>query len=353
MTRPGPPSDTRPSRPRPRARTAARHRSHRCVGLGGLLLAALCGCTPSTSVKLTVTGSPEVPLLDSMRVRVFDDQGILGSPVVFRFTHKKLPGTIVIDDAGSARDLRVLIDGLAPDASVIAQAATRVTPVPHKQLLATTELRAGTLPDRDGDGIPDPLDDCPGLPDPSQGSSRTCATDDAGAMPPRDQGGAAAWSCAASYRQGQQHWTCADGVLDRCDTNGVAQQVVCPGGACVSDPAGGDDQCDWDCAQSRYQNQQYWTCSGGNLFECDAAGRRMMIYCGNLGCKPNGSGMNDACWLPSPGWSCASSQGTDGNQYLTCSADGNVHECHAGIPVELKCANGCNVNPVNTDDTCR
>lgn len=161
-----------------------------------------------------------------------------------------------------------------------------------------------------------------------------------------------AWSCGASQYQGNQYWTCANGALNKCDSNGGPERVSCGASGCKSNSAGIDDQCNWSCSASQYQGNQYWTCANGSLNKCGANGPAVS-YCGALGCKSNPAGIDDQCYLPSPGWDCAASRGSDGNQWFTCSADGNVHKCTGTTPIELACAGGCNVNPANSDDTCK
>ncbi len=166
-------------------------------------------------------------------------------------------------------------------------------------------------------------------------------------------GNGGGWSCGNSQYNGQQYWTCSNGTLYKCDGGGHVESVACGSVGCKGNAPGTDDQCNWNCASSAANGAQWWTCHNGNLFECDGAGHPKMTYCGGLGCKSNAAGTNDQCYQPSPGWNCASSQGSDGNQYWTCSGDGNVHECSGGTPIELACPHGCNHNPANTNDTCK
>lgn len=161
------------------------------------------------------------------------------------------------------------------------------------------------------------------------------------------------WSCNNSDYRGTQYWTCSNGTLNKCDGSGKPIAVACGTAGCKSNPSGSDDVCNWDCASSALRGAQFQTCSNGNLFDCDGAGHPQMTYCGGLGCKSNPSGTNDQCYLPSTGWSCGASQGSDGKQYWTCSGDGNIHQCNGATPIELECGGGCNRNPANSDDTCK
>jgi len=66
-----------------------------------------------------------------------------------------------------AMSLRVVIaaDGAAPALSAV-QTVTR----PHQRTIVTVDLTS-SLGDRDGDGVPDGVDDCPDVPDPNQKSN--------------------------------------------------------------------------------------------------------------------------------------------------------------------------------------
>ena len=61
--------------------------------------------------------------------------------------------------------------------------------------------------------------------------------------------------------------------------------------------------------------------------------------------KANGGGSGGISW------DCNKSA-YNGNQYWTCSG-GNLYKCVGGVPQQQKCAAGCNVRPVGTDDTCK
>ena len=64
---------------------------------------------------------------------------------------------------------------------------------------------------------------------------------------------------------------------------------------------GTDDTCksaapppvNWNCANSAYNGQQYWTCSGGDIYKCEN-GVPKVVECNN-GCKSNPLGTNDVC----------------------------------------------------------
>jgi hypothetical protein len=133
------------------------------------------------------------------------------------------------------------------------------------------------------------------------------------------------WNCADSSYNGQQFWTCHNDALYECQ-NGVPVEQTCPNG-CQSNALGTNDTCkqpapsvNWSCADSAYNGQQYWTCSGGNLYECQN-GVAVEQTCPN-GCQSNPVGTNDVCKSAAVNWSCANSA-YNGQQYWTCSG-GNI-----------------------------
>ena len=161
------------------------------------------------------------------------------------------------------------------------------------------------------------------------------------------------WDCNNSAYDGNQYWTCSNGNLYECQS-GVAKEQTCPMG-CTSNPVGTNDTCtqsggvSWDCNNSAYDGNQYWTCSNGNLYECQSGVAKEQTC--PMGCTSNPVGTNDTC-TQSGGvsWNCSSSA-YNGNQYWTCS-NGNLYECQNGVAKEQTCPMGCTSNPVGTNDTC-
>jgi surface antigen len=106
----------------------------------------------------------------------------------------------------------------------------------------------------------------------------------------------ATWSCGSSAYDGQQYWTCDDGVLHRCE-GGQPVEDVCDQG-CIARSLGQDDLCisstsGWSCGNSAYDGGQFWTCNGGNLYRC-SGGTQQMIACPS-GCTVKALGTDDAC----------------------------------------------------------
>jgi hypothetical protein len=105
----------------------------------------------------------------------------------------------------------------------------------------------------------------------------------------------------------------------------------------------------WDCANSAYAGNQYWTCNGGNLYECQN-GVPQEQTCAN-GCNVNAVGTNDTCKTATVNWNCANSS-YNGQQYWTCSGSAR-YICVNGVPQMESCANGCQSEPLGTNDQCK
>jgi GH25 family lysozyme M1 (1,4-beta-N-acetylmuramidase) len=112
--------------------------------------------------------------------------------------------------------------------------------------------------------------------------------------------------------------------------------------------AGGGGGVSWSCANSSYQGQQYWTCNSGDRYQCQS-GVPVKDDC-QVGCLSQPVGKNDLCISSAPGWSCANSS-YQNQQYWTCSG-GSLHRCTNGAPEKVTCPSGCAVKPLGTNDVC-
>jgi hypothetical protein len=148
-----------------------------------LALTATLGCHGSTEVPeagavlLRAHLAPGAPMPDELRLFVYDDTGILWQDVrspaegPLMAESATLLGTILIKPGTTVGDLRIDVHGLA-DGSLVDE-ATLVIP-PNARGQGTFDLTlSGALPsDADGDGVPDPVDDCPTISDPAQTNCR-------------------------------------------------------------------------------------------------------------------------------------------------------------------------------------
>jgi hypothetical protein len=134
------------------------------VLLAATCLVAACGGPTSLVVGLKLDGRGEAP--DTLQLKLFG-AGSLGA-YTLPVTHKPFPGTVLISPLDAATpDFRVLVNGLNEDGVVMSQAATRVALVAGLQTQVNLTLGA-PLMDRDGDGVPDVIDDCSEISDPEQ-----------------------------------------------------------------------------------------------------------------------------------------------------------------------------------------
>jgi hypothetical protein len=169
--------------------TAPRGEARNLVLVFALALATTAACRSSTEVPapgaalLRVTLGAGAPLPDELRAFVYDDTGALWNDVRFPSEGALVPesatvlGTILIQPGTTAGDLRIDLRGLL--AGVLVDEATLT--IPHASFSGGTfdlTLTAALPADSDGDGVPDPIDDCPSVPDPMQTG---CSADGGGA----------------------------------------------------------------------------------------------------------------------------------------------------------------------------
>ena len=215
--------------------------------VSALALAATLGCRGSTEVPeagavlLRAHLAPGAPMPDELRLFVYDDTGILWQdvrspsegPLVAESA--TLLGTILIKPGTTVGDLRIDVHGLA-DGSLVDEATLVIFPDARGQ--GTFDLTlSGALPsDTDGDGVPDPVDDCPTIPNPAQtgcradgGSADAASTrKDAGADAPAGTGAGGTVGGGAG-RTGQAG---AGGAAGRSGTGGAT-------GGAAGHPVGG------------------------------------------------------------------------------------------------------------------
>lgn len=142
-------------------------------------LATLAGCKTATDVPpsgafvLQVSLAPGAEMPDELRASIYDDTGALWKDARFPASGQLTPqsaselGTILIQPGTVTGDLRIDLRGLT--GGVLADEAT--LKIPHASFSGATfdlALAVPVPPDTDGDGVPDPIDDCPTIADPQQ-----------------------------------------------------------------------------------------------------------------------------------------------------------------------------------------
>lgn len=141
------------------------------------LALGLTACDSPTLVELKIVPKPElVDPVEHLTVNVFEPHGLIATQ---ELVQPRLPGTLSVRLKDLEQEVR-----LVAVATPFAVGAVSVTTTPHRS--AAAELRLGSLPDGDGDGVPDVVDVCPTVADPRQASVNggppgdACATSDAG-----------------------------------------------------------------------------------------------------------------------------------------------------------------------------
>jgi sulfatase modifying factor 1 len=156
-----------------------------------LLLLAIASCTPiPTSVELSLIKTTNDESAD-VNIRTYNRFGSkeFNGNENNRFT---LPGTISTGVVGTIviyandTDIELRIDAQGFDGSLatpVSQGITRVKIKSGSQTKATITLLQGILTDRDRDGVPDDIDNCPNTFNPNQEDLNGDGTGDACSMP--------------------------------------------------------------------------------------------------------------------------------------------------------------------------
>jgi len=121
------------------------------------------GCGP-TSLLLLVQNDPSAPAPSSLDVAAFGARRLKLAGDPLPLSGAALPLTIGLDALDPVPpNFRVLVSGLDAGGAIASQAAGRVPLSAGVENHATITLRAGRLPDCNGDGVPDAIQLCPGF----------------------------------------------------------------------------------------------------------------------------------------------------------------------------------------------
>jgi hypothetical protein len=144
-----------------------------------LALVSAAACRSSKEVPeagallLEVRLAPGARTPDEVRVFVYDDTGVLWSDVRVPAQGPLVPqsatelGTILIQPGVTVGDLRIDLQGLSAGARV-AEGTLKISAASAAGGTFDVTLAPSLPADSDGDGVPDPIDDCPSVPDPRQ-----------------------------------------------------------------------------------------------------------------------------------------------------------------------------------------
>jgi hypothetical protein len=123
------------------------------------------GCgAPPTTVKLDIALASGAPSPSALSMSIYDRNHALGQFLALR-QPITLPGAVIVDGLpDQAEPLRIVLES-DPGTKLLGGVGVQL--VPNTQVNAMATLAANTA-DRDGDGVPDALDDCPDTPNHDQ-----------------------------------------------------------------------------------------------------------------------------------------------------------------------------------------
>ena len=145
-----------------------------CVAFA-VLVAAGCRSAPTT-VRVELAASTGVTA-DAITLTVFDRNGRVIDGAALGAS-AQLPGDVVVLLAPGAGEARAMAVALS-SGTAVAWAAGRVPVVPGREMALALQLSTVMLPDQDGDGVPDVIDNCPTVANADQASSDGDVTGDA------------------------------------------------------------------------------------------------------------------------------------------------------------------------------
>lgn len=152
-----------------------------------------------TSILLRVEAEAALPSPDELRLAIFDEAGVavperrLPACEDPSCPPPSLPNEVVLYPPVESGRLRLLVRAMQGGV-VSGEGTNQVEIRVGEQVQVTVVVKQGRLPDGDGDGVPDDIDNCPAWPNPDQGP---CPSPDGGVdtgvdLPvdgPRDTGG--------------------------------------------------------------------------------------------------------------------------------------------------------------------
>lgn len=153
--------------------------------LGLVLLLGACKSAPTT-VLLRIEADAALGAPDHVMLELYGSAGwevrARRLPASGTVT---LPSEVVLYPPRSSGTLRVLLRARQDSGDVLGEGSGEVVLKADDQAKLTVIIRPGRLADRDGDGVPDVIDNCPDLANPEQGP---CGGADAQTDGPRDGG---------------------------------------------------------------------------------------------------------------------------------------------------------------------
>jgi hypothetical protein len=215
--------------------------ARRRIGAALALATLVVGCRGGTQVPedgallLRISLAAGAAMPDELRLSAYDDTGPLWSNARFPPEGPLMPqsstflGTILLQPGTTVGNLRIDLRGIR-NGAIADETTLTIPPADRAGATFDLSLSAALLSDADGDGVPDPIDDCPALPDPDQtGCPRDAgAGGGAGGMAGGGQAGAAGGAGGSSKLP--QGAPC--GAASQCAT-GFCKDGACCDSACT------------------------------------------------------------------------------------------------------------------------
>jgi thrombospondin type 3 repeat protein len=150
-----------------------------------LLAGSLAGCAEPQATILVDVALADGPPPTALAVSVYDQHS---ARLLRQAVRAALPGTMVIVAGSVAGPLRIVVEG--EGGAVSSLGGVRVSPLARTRVRAEVRLST-TTSDRDGDGVPDELDNCPDVANVDQADSQGGGIGDACPPDSLEDGGVA------------------------------------------------------------------------------------------------------------------------------------------------------------------
>lgn len=262
-----------------------RLRSLVLVAAWTMLLVAPSACSKNTptSVLLRLAAEPGLPTPDTLLLDLFEDsQRRLEGQRLPAQGPPQLPSEVVLYPPQSTGTLRLLVHARLGGA-VIGEGATIVELRSGQQVSAEILITGGRLLDRDGDGVPDVIDNCPDVPNPEQepctmdgGLDAGDGSTDAGDGPAVDLGPDLGVDLVLTPDLPLECTTAA-----QCDDNNDCTADSCVNTACVRTPTNAGGPCDDGNACTTKTSCTAGVCGGGSAVTCTGG-----TVCKTASCDP-------------------------------------------------------------------
>jgi hypothetical protein len=191
-------------------------------GFAALIIVAV-GCAAETTVRVSVALGEGVPQPPSLLLNLFSPTRALVSDAQVKAP--SFPGDLIVRRLPAlAEELRIVVS----DADGLTSGYTKVTTRPDDEVRATVVLSGGQS-DRDHDGVPDPVDNCPDVSNPDQADATGSGVGDACRVLDLAGGDFAGVDLGGPFDLGEPARDLAGGDATPLDGAAVCPGILCAG----------------------------------------------------------------------------------------------------------------------------